>query len=166
MLFFSANLFANEFEEIHSFEANFEQSIINSSNKEIKYNRKVFIKDSSKILWKYKTPIIKNVYIIKDFAIVDEPELEQAIFTSLNKEINILKLMKNAKEINPNVFVTTMYDVEYTINVKDKKIHSIAYEDELENKVTIKFSDAVQNHIIQDSLFIFKAPKGYDIIRK
>ncbi len=166
MLFFSTNSFANEFENIDSFEANFEQSIINSSNQEIKYNGKVFIKDSSKILWKYETPIIKNVYIIKDFAIIDEPELEQAIFTSLNKEINILNLIKTAKQIKSNVYLTKMYDVEYTINIKNKKIDSIVYQDELENKVRIKFSDAIQNHNIADALFIFKAPKGYDIIRK
>lgn len=166
MLFFCTNSFANEFENIHSFEAVFEQSILNSSNQEIKYNGKVFIKDSSKILWRYESPVVKNVYIIKDFAIIDEPELEQAIFTSLNKEINILNLIKKAKQISPNVYLTKMYDIEYTITFKNKMIDSIVYQDELENKVRVKFSEAIQNHDIDDALFIFKAPKGYDIIRK
>lgn len=166
MLFVGSNLFANEFEDIKTFEAHFEQSIVNSSDKKISYSGKVFIKDSSKILWKYETPIVKNVYIIKDFAIIDEPELEQAIFTSLNKEINILKLIKNAKKISDGVFTTNMYEVEYTINIKDKEIKSITYKDELENKVTISFTHIKQNQSIDDVLFKFKAPKGYDIIRK
>lgn len=166
MVFLSGNIWANELENIKTFEADFEQSIINSSNKEIKYNGKVFIKDSSKVLWKYETPIVKNVYIIRDFAIVDEPELEQAIFTSLNKEINILKLVRTAKEIKTDVYTTTMYDVQYTINIKQKKIDSIQYQDELENKVTISFTNVAQNQNIDDAIFKFKAPKGYDIIRK
>lgn len=49
-------------------------------------------------MWKYKTPVVKNVYIENNMAIVDEPELEQAIFTTLENEINILKLLKEAKK--------------------------------------------------------------------
>lgn len=165
-LFLGITLSANEFENIKTFEANFTQSIVNSSKKEIKYFGKVFIKEPSKILWKYESPIVKNVFIVKNFAIIDEPELEQAIFTSLNNEINILKLLKNAKKNDLNTYQTTMNNVSYIINVENKKINSIKYVDELENKITIIFSKSSYNNEINDTLFKFIAPKDYDIIRK
>ena len=34
------------------------------------------------------------MYINNDYAIVDEPELEQAIYTKLDSEINIIKTIK------------------------------------------------------------------------
>ena len=54
-----------------------------SSSDIITYQGEVFIKNSGQILWKYKTPVVKNVYIDNNMAIVDEPELEQAILQLL-----------------------------------------------------------------------------------
>ena len=166
MFMFYSTLFASNIEDMKTFEAKFTQTIINSSNKKIEYTGKIFIKEPSKIVWKYESPIIKNVYISKNFAIIDEPELEQAIFTSLKKEINIVKLLKNAKEIKTNVYLTTMYDTDYTITLENKRIKSIKYKDELENSINILFTNILQNHEIDESNFKFKPPAGYDIIRK
>ena len=161
-----SNLVAQDIEEIKTFEAKFTQIIVNVTNKKIEYKGKIYIKEPSKILWKYESPIIKNVYIIKDFAIIDEPELEQAIFTSLKKEINIVKLLENAKKIKENTYLTSMYDVDYKIVIENSRIKSIQYKDEIENSITILFSDIIQNHDLDETIFKFKAPKGYDIIRK
>lgn len=161
-----SNLLANDFEKFKTFEAEFMQTIINSADKKIEYTGKIYIKDQNKIVWKYKKPIVKNVYIDKDFAIIDEPELEQAIFTSLKKEINIIKLLENAKKIEPNVYITSLYDTTYKINIEDKKIKSISYKDELENRIKIVFNNISQNHKIDESNFKFKPPFEYDIIRK
>ncbi|MFX4155806.1 outer-membrane lipoprotein carrier protein LolA, partial [Aliarcobacter butzleri] len=76
------------------------QTITSNSSDVILYKGQVFIKSSGKILWKYKTPVEKNVYIDNNSAIVDEPELEQAIFTKLENEINIIQLLKDAKKID------------------------------------------------------------------
>ncbi len=161
-----SNLVAKEFDEIKTFEANFTQIIVNNSNKKIEYHGKIYIKDNSKIVWKYKSPIIKNVYIDKNFAIIDEPELEQAIFTSLNKEINIVKLLKDAKKIEENVYETSMYDTSYKITMQNRRIKSIKYKDEIENSIEIIFSNIKQNQKLDESIFKFQPPKGYDIIRK
>ncbi|AXH15264.1 cell envelope biogenesis protein LolA [Malaciobacter mytili LMG 24559] len=164
-LFFSF-LNANIFTDIKSFKAQFIQTITNSSSSNIEYKGEVFIKSNGKILWKYKTPVIKNVYINQNFAIVDEPELEQAIFTSLEREINIIKLLNNAKKIDENNYKAKVYNIEYNIFVKNNQISSISYSDELENKVLISFFDIQQNIVIDDMIFKFAAPDYYDIIRK
>lgn len=158
--------FANVFKNIKSFKADFIQTIKNSSNSNIEYKGEVFIKNSGKVLWKYKKPIIKNVYINENFVIIDEPELEQAIFTSLDSKINLIKLLNGAKKITTNKYKAKLYETEYEIVVKNDKISKISYIDELENQVLITFSNIEQNIQLKDSLFKFTAPKYYDIIRK
>lgn len=157
---------ANTLEDIKSFQANFTQTITNSSKSNIEYKGEVFIKNSGMVLWKYKEPIIKNVYINNTFAIVDEPELEQAIFTSLENEINIIKLLQGAKKVSENIYKTSLYNVNYQIVIKDKKVSSISYIDELENSIEITFSNIKQNITLNNDLFKFEAPEYYDIIRK
>ena len=119
-------------------------------------------------MWKYKTPVIKNVYINNDFAIVDEPELEQAIFTQLESEINIIKLLNSSKKVNENSYITNIEDVDYLIKTSpsDNKINYIKYKDKLENDVEIKFSNVVQNGEISEQIFKFTIPEHYDVIRK
>lgn len=117
-------------------------------------------------MWKYKTPVVKNVYIENNMAIVDEPELEQAIFTTLENEINILKLLKEAKKIDNNNYVSTIDGTKYQISMSSNKIKKITYKDTLDNSVEIIFSNSVQDEPIDDNIFVFVAPSNYDLIRK
>lgn len=166
MFFLLTSASANILKDIKTFEANFEQKIINPSDKEIVYKGHLFIKEPSNILWQYKQPVIKNVYIINNVAVIDEPELEQAIFSRLKNEIDILQLIKTAKKIDNNRYLAKVYDVDYTLITKNNKIEKIEYKDTLENKVTILFNDVVQNSFIDDEVFKFLPPENYDIIRK
>ncbi len=160
-LFASINL-----DKITSFRASFSQTIMNDTNKTIVYAGDVFIKESGKVLWKYKTPVIKNVYLIDNIAIVDEPELEQAIYTTLENSIDILNLLKEAKKVNEDTYKTNLYNKEYIIIIKNDKIYSLSYKDELDNKIVILFHEIEQNVEINDSIFNFLAPSYYDIIKK
>ena len=159
---------ANDIKNLDSFKANFSQIITSTSDNIIEYKGEVFIKKSGKILWKYKTPVEKNVYINDNFAVVDEPELEQAIFTELDSEINIIKLLNTSKKIDDNTYNTNIDDVDYLIKTSksNDKIEFINYKDKLENKVEIKFSNVIQNGEISDDIFKFTIPEHYDIIRK
>jgi outer membrane lipoprotein carrier protein len=157
---------SNDIRNLDSFKASFTQLITSSSKNIIEYKGEVFIKKDGKILWKYKTPVVKNVYINKDFAIVDEPELEQAIYTQLESEINIIQLLNSSKKIDNAHYSTNIDDVDYTIKTLNDKIEEIDYKDKLENSVEIKFSNVIQNGEISDSIFKFEAPKDYDVIKK
>ena len=81
MLLLSVCFASNDIKNLDTFKASFTQKIVSTSDNIIEYKGDVFIKKSGKILWQYKTPVVKNVYINDSFAVVDEPELEQAIFT-------------------------------------------------------------------------------------
>jgi outer membrane lipoprotein carrier protein len=159
-------MLAQEAFNIKTFEAYFKQTVLNSSDKEIVYEGKVFIKEPSKILWQYESPVIKNVYVIANTVVVDEPELEQAIYTRLENEINLLKLIKKSVKKTDNLYETTIGDTKYEIVLNNNQIQRIVYLDELENKVTIDFMKVKQNKSISDTLFQFTPPSFYDVIKK
>lgn len=165
-LFLSLYANANELFTIKSFEATFNQEITNASNKKIIYTGQVFIKKEGKILWKYKTPIIKNVYVIKNIAIIDEPELEQVIYTQLQNDMNLIDLIKKSKKIEENLYVAQIENIDYYLYFENKNLQKVSYEDRLENSVEILFSNVKQNAKIQSDLFEFFPPEHYDIIRQ
>jgi len=159
---------ALDIRNLETFTANFIQNISSVSGKTIKYKGEVFIKNTGKILWKYKDPVEKNVFIINNFVIIDEPELEQAIFTELENEINIIKLLNTSTKVEENTYLTKIDNTDYLILTKKDKnlISSIKYKDKLDNKIEIIFTNAIQNENIDDTIFRFTAPDYYDIIRK
>ncbi len=160
-----SNLLAININTIKTFKANFIQIVQNPSEKTLEYDGKIFI-DGSNVLWEYQKPVIKQVYIKKDFAIVVEPELEQAIYTQIDQEINLFDLIKKAKVLEKDHYVTMVNQIEYHIFLKNEKINSVKYTDSLENQVQINFFNVKQNITIDQTLFSFKAPDHYDIIRK
>jgi outer membrane lipoprotein carrier protein len=150
------SLFANE-QHINTLEANFIQKVTNSSNKTITYKGKIYIRQPNQMLWIYTTPIIKNVYMIGQQIIMVEPELEQAIFTSLSKEINLIELINNPSKVDKK------YKLGYN---KDGVIKSISYKDEVDNNILIEFINIKVNEYIKNSIFFTNIPDDYDIIRK
>ena len=167
VFFIAINASAN-IKNLENFKANFTQKITSINNKIIEYKGEVFIENTGKILWKYKNPIEKNVYILNDFAIIDEPELEQAIYTQLQSEINIIKLLQTSKKLNENTYITNIDGIDYLIETSKNNddIEIISYKDKLDNKVEIKFDNQKTNENISADIFKFTAPSYYDIIRK
>jgi outer membrane lipoprotein carrier protein len=163
VLSLSAN---NDIENIDTFEASFSQSIVNSSGKEILYDGEIFIKQPSNILWRYLDPIEKLVYINNRNVTIIEPDLEQAIISKLEKEINILELVQTAVKIDNNLYKSTLDNKEYILLIKDNKLTQIKYLDDIENKVTISFNKIKQNQNISPEIFKFNIPYDYDIIKK
>jgi len=108
------------------------------------------------MLWQYKTPIIKNVYMNKLKIIIDEPELEQAIFTRLTDEINLIDFLNNPD----------LVDDKYKLTFKDELLTQIQYIDEMENNIMVKFTNIKVDEKIADQSFQFIAPLDYDIIKK
>ncbi len=162
-----SNLFAiNELEKIKTFKATFEQIVENSSSNKIIYKGNVFIKNDGKVLWQYLTPIKKNVYLLRDIVVIDEPELEQVIYSRLKQEINILNLLKNSKKLDSQTYSSKVDERVYFIKIIDGKIVSLKFSDELENNIIIKFSSIEQNIELRNEIFRFVPPEYYDIIKK
>ncbi|MGB3751425.1 MAG: LolA-like outer membrane lipoprotein chaperone [Arcobacteraceae bacterium] len=166
VLLLSTFVFANDFRDLKTFEASFTQKITNPSGNEVAYNGLIFIKEPNKIKWQYNDPIKKFVYIKKYTVTIIEPELEQIIVTNLDKEINIINLLKNAQEISINEYKSNFNNIEYSLTLKNGQLQKISYQDEIENDVVISFFDVKQNEKIDDEVFKFIIPDYYDVIRK
>lgn len=161
----SSILFASPL-KFQTLSSDFQQIVKNKSSSEIIYKGDLKIKGNDKIKWNYKSPIKKNIYINKNKVIVDEPELEQVIISSLNNELNILKIINDSKQISKNEYENTIEGTKYKILIENNVLKSIKYNDELENKVSIFFSNYIQNIPLDDNIFAFKIPSNYDVIRK
>ena len=155
--------FANIF-DITNLQANFTQTIKNNSSSIISYKGTITF-NKNNILWHYNEPE-KNVYISSSRIIIDEPELEQAIISNINEELNLISMLKESKKINNTTYENTLNNIVYTIKIYKNKLQAIFYTDELGNKVSIIFTNVKININIDNSIFIFNAPSHYDIIRK
>ena len=141
---------------ISEYSSSFTQTIINPNGQIVTYTGNLFIKQPNKMLWKYELPVKKYVYMNGTNIIIDEPELEQAIFTQMTDEINIIELINNPTKV----------DKKYKLTFKDNLLTKITYKDDIENQVTIIFTNIKINSNIEDKIFKFNAPSYYDIIRK
>jgi len=166
LLLINTAVFANDFKNLKTFEAKFTQNITNPSGNKVSYNGLIFIKEPNKIKWQYNDPIEKFVYIKKYTVTIIEPELEQIIVTNLNKEINIINLLKTAEKISQNELRSNFNNVDYFLTLENQKLQKISYKDEIENDVVISFFDVKQDKEIDEKVFKFIIPDYYDVIQK
>jgi outer membrane lipoprotein carrier protein len=165
LIFFINSIFATIF-DIETYEANFKQTITNNSAKEILYKGKIYLTNTNKVLWRYQEPIVKDVYINNNQVIIDEPELEQAIISTVDDDLNLLKILKESKKIDKKTYINSINDIKYTIKTYQDSLKAIFYTDEIGNKVKIIFTDEKINETIDNQIFEFNYPSHYDIIRK
>ena len=154
-----ANIF--DFKTLHS---DFVQTITNEENSTITYTGSFDATNKQMAIWIYKTPVRKKVFFIKNKVVIIEPELEQAIITTLKQSPNFTTIIKQAKKISKNKYITKYEDTDYFIFVKNKEISYIEYKDKLENRVIIKLKNLEKNIILDDTLFKLNIPKDYDIV--
>ncbi len=163
---FLTNLLIANILEFKTFSTDFKQIVKNKSGHEIIYKGELRIKGNDKILWSYKYPMIKNIYIHKNNVIIDEPELEQAIVSRLNDDLNIVKIISNSKKVSLNTYENRLENTTYTIIIENNILKSLHYKDELDNKVVILFTHFQKDVSLSDNAFIFEIPKHYDLIKR
>jgi len=157
------NIYANVF-DFKTLQSDFIQTITNEQNSTITYKGSFYATSRQVALWIYKTPVRKKVYFIKNKVVIIEPELEQAIITNLQNSPNFTSIIKSAKQISKNRYMTRYEDTNYYIDIKNKNISQITYRDKLDNRVSIKLKNQKKNIILDDVLFRLNIPKDYDIL--
>jgi outer membrane lipoprotein carrier protein len=163
----SSALYASGISNLKSFESDFKQTIINDQNSRIVYTGKLYAKkENNQALWIYTSPIDKKIYYSSGKVVIIEPELEQAIFAKLDKIPNILTLLKKAKKIGKDTYVTTFNNTRYVITLSNNTLSKITYTDELHNKITIVFKNQKSNTAIPDKRFAYQIPADYDILEQ
>jgi len=163
-LLLSLSLFA-EITTMKTFEADFTQDVTNDKGNVLSYKGHVVASKPQYALWKYNAPNNKQIYINANKAIIVEPEIEQAIIKKINGDFDFFKIIKNATKVQENIYIAEFQNTSYTIVLKNSNISSISYKNELDNKITIKFSNQKKNNVIDFTIFNAKIPSDYDIIR-
>lgn len=165
LLFFTSLTLFAEPRDIRSFHAQFIQTIIDDSNKKLIYQGEIWASTPQNALWVYTKPIKKSVFINGSKLTLIEPQLEQVTLKNLNGEIDFLQIIKKAKPLSNSRYSANVNGEVYTIDFVGEMLSSIRYEDNYDNKVTIKFLNPVQNKPIESSVFKPVIPQDFDIIR-
>ncbi len=161
LLSFSLLLYASI--DIHSIKTDFIQTITNEQNSTITYKGKLYAKEDGKALWIYKKPIKKYLYFLNGNIVIIEPDLEQVIFSKIQKMPKILQILKKAKK-NGDTLSAKCCDTTYHIKTNNNKIISVSYKDKVGNAVKIIFTNEETNLILDDKIFEYDIPKDYDIL--
>jgi len=150
-----------------NFQAYFTQKISNTKKKTINYSGKVRFSNKSLLKWEYTKPTKKEVCTNNRELTVVDHDLEQVSKYLINQGFNFSKIVKQAKLYKKNIYVAQYENKSYTIQVDKKlKLHSIAYFDDLDNKVQIVFKKMKYGKgLLSRKSMTCTVPKNYDMIR-
>jgi len=148
------------------FSATFAQTITSPAKKVIAYEGKVYFSHKEWLKWEYLTPTKKEVCSHAQTLTIVDHDLEQVSKYYIDKGIDLQAILSTAKPHHDNVYVAQYKEKQYTLAL-DKKgaLQSIAYFDDLENKVQILFKKMVYGKgNLPSSVMQCHYPKYYDKI--
>ncbi len=150
-----------------SFQANFKQIVTNPKNKIIKYSGKVHFSEHSKLKWEYLKPTKKEVCTNENELVVVDHDLEQVSKYNISKGFNLNSILAKAKQYSGNIYLTSYNGKKYTIKTDNQhKLQSIAFYDDLDNKVQILFINVIyKNKKLSSKKLTCTYPKDYDVIK-
>lgn len=150
-----------------NFNAKFDQKITNTKKHVIDYHGTILFSRPNRFKWSYTKPTKKEVCTDGVELLVIDHDLEQVANYQMTKGLDIAKILKKAKLYRTNVYLAEYENTKYTIQVdKDQRLHSIAYFDDLDNKVQIVFKQMQYGKgKIPSSQLRCDYPKSYDMIR-
>lgn len=160
----SLTLFASP-KDLTSFNSKFVQTIVDDNNKKITYSGELWASKPQNALWIYQKPIQKSVYVTGSKITVIEPQIEQVTIRSLDNEIDFLQIIQKSKKVDNDKYTATVKGQTYTLFFKNDILSSINYQDGYDNRVSIVFSNPVQNKSIETSRFKPVIPADFDIIK-
>ena len=167
LLLLASSLLFADIQLPENFQANFIQKITNTKKKIIRYSGKVRFSDQKRFKWSYVKPTKKEVCTDGSELIVVDHDLEQVSSYYMTDGLDIAKILKRAKIHSKNVYVAQYKNIKYTIQVDAKqKLHSIAYFDDLDNKVQIVFKHMKYGKgKLSAEKMKCNYPRSYDMIR-
>ncbi len=156
--FASINLIALE---LHDFHGEFVQKV----GQEISYRGEIYLnREPLNILWIYKKPILKKIYVSSGKTVVVEPRIEQVTVSKRDSGKNLIQILKNAKKIDKGIYRAHYEDTEYTIWVDKRDLPTkITFTDKFEKPVVIEFIN-IKPQKSDRKIFIPKYEKSFDLV--
>jgi outer membrane lipoprotein carrier protein len=150
---------------LESFEADFEQHIIDENDERVIYKGKVTAQKPDRAYWRYSEPVEKEIFIVRQEVVIIEPDMEQAIVRTLQEDIDFFTILSHAKKIDVNRYEATYGSQVFDIALKAGVIESISYRDHFDNRIELHFSAQRQNRPIAQETFQPHIPASFDIVR-
>ena len=149
------------------FQADFLQKITNPKGKVISYEGSVHFSERNNLKWVYLKPTQKEVCTDGKELIVVDHDLEQVSYYLIDKGLDLMSVLKHAKKYKEDIYLANYQNRRYTIQIdKQGMIQSVAYFDDLDNKVQIVFQKMHYGKgKLESSQIHCKVPKSYDVIR-
>jgi len=149
-----------------NFQSKFQQKITNPKGKVIAYSGSVRFSDKILFKWSYQKPSKKEVCTNGvELSVVDH-DLKQVSNYFIEKGLDISKVLEKAKLHKKNIYIASYEKKRYTIQLHKNKLHSIAYYDDLDNKVQIVFkSMRYGKGKLGTKKLECTYPKSYDLIQ-
>lgn len=162
-IFFVANLcFAFDLKSINNIKGDFIQ-IVTSDNNKIEYSGNFVATKGYNAYWEYIKPFKRQIFSNKEQVAMYEPNLSQAIIFS-SGELGIVDIINNAKQDGDKIVSNVNGNTTFVFLDSNGMPEKIEYTDKLDNKNEIILNNVEINTKIDESIFIFNAPEGTDII--
>ncbi|MDX1295290.1 MAG: LolA-like outer membrane lipoprotein chaperone [Sulfurimonadaceae bacterium] len=152
-------------ENLESFEAEFEQHIIDENDERVVYKGKVTAQKPDRAYWSYTEPVEKEIFIVRQEVVIIEPDMEQAIVRTLQEDIDFFTILSHAKKIDENRYEANYGSQLFEISLNAGIIESISYRDHFDNRIELRFSSQRQNHPVPRETFLPNIPATFDIVR-
>ena len=149
------------------FFASFIQTVTNPKNKVIRYEGEVIYGGGGSLKWIYAKPTKKEVCTDGKEILVVDHDLEQTSAYRIEKGFDLTHIVSRAKLYKKDIFVTEYEGKRYTIKIDSRgRLHSVAYYDDLDNKVQILFTHVKYGKgTLPSSRLKCNYPASYDMIR-
>ncbi len=151
----------------HHFQSSFTQIVTNPKQKVITYSGKIFFMQKDRFKWVYLKPTRKEVCTDGEELLVVDHDLEQVSAYRMSQALDISTILAQAKHHKERIYVTRYEGKQYTIQLDaQKRLQSIAYFDDLDNKVQIVFEHMqYENGSVTVEKMQCNYPAVYDVIR-
>jgi len=167
MVFFAIFSNAGDIVLPEHFKAQFVQTVTNPKNKVIRYSGTVAFSEGNLLKWSYAEPARKEVCTDGKEVLVVDHDLEQTSAYRIDKGFDLTQILKDAKPYKEHIYVTEFYGKRYTIQLDGKaQLQSVAYYDDLDNKVQILFKKMQYGKgRLPSAEMKCHYPASYDVIR-
>ena len=163
---FSLILFGAEpkWEAVKSIRASFKQEIKGERGAvPVVYSGK-FYAANNKVKWDYLSPLEKEVYAEGNTVFVYEHKLAQITRGSLEENLDFIQILKKLKKNSSGHYEATISGVKYMLEADGNKPQRLFYKDNLDNQITLQFSDVELNVEIDPAVFTINPPPGVEYI--
>jgi len=150
-----------------SFSATFVQKVTTPKKKTVRYKGNVQVNRTRAFRWVYTVPASREICGDgKRVRIVDHA-LEQVIVYRVGNLVDLMQLLKRAKPHHGQIYTADYHGVVYTIKLDEQgRIEQVAYRDELDNTVNIRFHQVrYADTLIPAEKLRCRIPPHYDVIK-